>query len=113
MAYYFIPPSKREGTCYYEFYAGTWDPKKMEFWRDDSILINELDFNITGLENLIAQTVPHYDPYAITPVTKQEWEIILQKAAEAGGELKLAVEEASSWVQENFRHHDVFTILGL
>jgi hypothetical protein len=113
MSYYFLPEPQREGTCYYEFYAGPWHRRKMEFWREDSIVISDLNFSFTGLEKLIAQVIPCFDAYGITPVTKAQWEIITQKATESGGELALAVSEAQPWVQDNFQKHDIFTILGL
>ena len=63
MSYYFIPEPQREGTCYYEFYAGPWHRRKMEFWREDSIVISDLNFSFTGLEKLIAQVIPCFDAY--------------------------------------------------
>jgi hypothetical protein len=113
VAKYFIRSVDRLGSCYYEFYVGTWDRKKMQFWHNDSICITDCEFHSTGLAAIIAEVIPHYDPYGNTVVTKRDWEIMTQKAAEAGGESQAVVEEVSEWVKQNFLRHKVFTILGI
>ena len=113
MASYFIHSADRQGTCYYEFYAGPWSKEKMEFWHKDSICISDDNFTDIGFEKSIAEVVEAYDPYGITAVTQSEWDKIMQIATEAGGELLKAAQEASEWTKENFSKHDVFTILGL
>lgn len=113
MSKYFIRSADRQGTCYYEFYVGTWDRKKMPFWHKDSICITDCQFHSTGLATIIAEVIPQYDPYGETAVKKQDWDIIAKKATEAGGEAYAVVEEAAEWIKQNFLRHKVFTILGL
>ena len=113
MKKYFIKSADRQGSCYYEFYVGTWDRKKMQFWHKDSICITDHEFYCTGLANVIAEVIPHYDPYGITVVTKQDWDKIVQKATELGSTTQAAVEEAAEWTKQNFFRHKVFTILGI
>ena len=113
MKNYFIKSADRQGSCYYEFYVGTWDRKKFEFWHKDSICITDGDFHCTGLANVIAEVIPHYDPYGITAVTKQDWDKIVQISTELGGATQEVIEEAAEWMKQNFFRHKVFTILGM
>jgi hypothetical protein len=113
MAKYFIGSADRQGSCYYEFYVGTWDRKKMQFWHKDSICITDYDWSSTGFESLVADIVDGYDPYGYTAVTKEQWNTLLQKAEAAGGELQAAVTEVTEWAKQNFLRHKVFTILGM
>ena len=110
---YFIPSADRKGSCYYEFYVGTWDKKKMQFWHKDSICITMYDWNATGFEALVADVIRKYDPYGNTAVTKEQWDTILQRANAAGGDLWSVVYEAADWATQNFLRHKVFTILGI
>ena len=113
MAKYFICSADRQDSCYYEFFMGPWDIKKMQFWHKDSICITDEEFYSTGLAAIIEETIPAYDPFDNTEVKKQEWDIIVQKATEAGGKTREAVEEADEWAKQNFFQHKVFTILGM
>ncbi len=111
MKKYFIPSADRQGSCYYEFFAGPWT--KMQFWHKDSICISDNDFYLTGLEDVIADVIPNYAPFAETEVTQQDWDAIMEKAIAKGGEVLVAAQEADEWAKQNFAHHKVFTILGL
>ena len=113
MKQYFISSADRQGSCYYEFYVGTWDKKKMCCWHKDSICITMYDWRATGFEALVAEVVHKYDPYGYTAITKEQWDTILQRANAAGGELLAAVSEAADWAKQNFSRHKVFTILGM
>ena len=113
MKKYFISSADRQGSCYYEFYVGTWDKKKMCFWHKDSICITMHDWYTTGFEALIDDVVEKYDPHGYTAITKEQWEAILQRAATEGGELWTAASEAADWAKQNFLRHKVFTILGI
>jgi len=113
MQRFFIQSQDRQGSCYHEFYQGTWDRKKMVFWHKESICISDYNFNMTGLAKLIAEIIPEYDPYGMTIVTRKDWDMIAERAAATGGELADAVTEANEWTKQNFRRHKVFTILGL
>ena len=110
---FFIESADRQGSCYYEFYVGTWDRKKCEFWHKNSICIADEEFYGTGLAEIVAEVIPHYDPYGNTVVTKQDWDRIVQKATEIGGVTRIVVEEAAEWAKQNFFRHKVFTILGM
>lgn len=85
----------------------------MQFWHKDSICITDCEFHSTGLAAIIAEVIPQYNPYGDTAVRKQDWEIIVQKATETGGETRIVVEEAAEWVNQNYLRHKVFTILGM
>lgn len=113
MKKYFIPSADRQGSCYYEFYVGTWDKKRRQFWHKDSICITDHDWTATGFEALVADVVEEYDRYGYTVVTHEQWSVILQRAEASGGELWLAVSEAANWAKINFCRHKVFTILGI
>ena len=113
MANYFISSADRQGSCYYEFYMGAWDEENMQYWHKDSICISDDNFWGTGFETLVSEVVDDHDPYDNIPVAKEQWDIILQKAEEVGGELRVVVSEAANWAKENFKRHSVFTILGM
>ena len=113
MAKYFIRAADRQGSCYYEFFVGTWDKRKMHFWHNDSLCITMFDWADTGFESLVADVVDKYDPYGCTPITKEQWNTVLQRAKTTGGELWVAVNEAAQWANQNFLRHKVFTILGM
>ena len=70
MKQYFISSADRQGSCYYEFYVGTWDKKKMCFWHKDSICITMYDWSATGFEALVAEVVHKYAPYGYTLVIR-------------------------------------------
>ena len=113
MKKYFIRPADRQGSCYYEFHMGAWGMGNNHFWKEDSICISDDDFVYTGFEEIVADVVEEYDPYGNTPVTNEQWELIVQKAEIIGGNVWVAVNEAKEWATQNFQHHQVFTILGM
>jgi hypothetical protein len=57
--------------------------------------------------------IPGYDPYEITEINREQWNMIKENAATLGAEVQDLVEEADFWVKENFETADVFTIIGL
>lgn len=111
MQKYFVKPTDRKGSCYYEFYKGEWDENT--FWKDDSICINDDDIYDSELDNIIIGFVPNYDPFGETVVTFRQWEQIKNAAISAGGKAAEIVQEAEEWMVDTFSKHNIFTILGL
>ena len=110
---YFVHLTDVQGSCYYEFFNGTYDKKKMPCWNKQSLYITDIDWEDTGFEALVQKVVNRYDQYGYTPITKEEWNTILQQAEQAGGKLWVAVSEVADWAKQNFFRHKVFTILGM
>ena len=65
------------------------------------------------MAKIVAEVIPHYDPFGNTVVTKQDWDRIVQKATDIGGVTRIVVKEAAEWAKQNFFRHKVFTILGM
>jgi hypothetical protein len=113
---YFVTETERKilgGSCYYEFYRGDWDEKKCIFWSEDSLNIHDNYMYTLKLDELIFKVVPYYDCFGETRIDEKQWKEIYRLAKEKGGELFDAVCEVSTWAEENFKEHKVFTILGL
>ena len=108
---YFCREKERKGTCYHEFQRGRWDGKT--FWKEDSLLLDDDILWQLGFEKLLKETLPHYDAYAETEVSRKQWNAIMQRARELGGELQEAVEEADTWIRAELGEEECFTILGL
>jgi hypothetical protein len=107
---YFIRLNKMEHTAYHQFQKGQWDGET--FWRSDSLLLSDEIYCELHLLNLF-RVIPGYDPYEITEINRTQWNMIKENAATLGTEVQDLVEEADSWVKENFETLDVFTIIGL
>ena len=97
-------------STYYEWYKGVWSG---DYYREDSIYIDDDDVYRLDLDGLLVSVVPEYDPFGETPVTKVQWDAIVSKAKQKGGELLEAVMEDDVWARENYRDNEVFTIIGL
>lgn len=108
---YFLKDSDRVDTCYFEFQKGNWRKEK-KHWKDDSIVIGDLEFN-DFLYDVIVSVIPKFDYYGSTIITKKQWDEILKKADSIGGKVKEAIKEADSWVKETFQEYGYFTILGV
>jgi hypothetical protein len=107
---YFIRLNKMESTAYHEFQKGKWDGDT--FWKSDSLLLSDEIYCELHLLNLF-RIIPGYDPYDITEISKEQWNMIKENAATLGAEVQELVEEADPWVKENFETSEVFTIIGL
>ena len=108
---YFCTNSERTGTYYHEFYKGTFD--KASFWQDDSIYLDDWYHGELGMQELIHSVIPEYDPTGETEVSKEQWDMICEKAAERGGKLYEAISEAKPWAEETFKTHKCFTMIGM
>ena len=97
-------------STYYEWYKGKWNG---DYYREDSIYIDDDDVYRLELDGLLVSVVPEYDPFGETPVTKVQWDALVSKANQKGGELLEAVMETDVWARENYRDNEVFTIIGL
>ena len=113
---YFLTEAERKkvySSCFYEFQKGDWAEEKRIFWKEDSICIDDDNMYELELDSLIHSVVPEYAPFGETRINRLQWGEIVLKAAEIGGELLIAVNEADLWAREVFQEYDVFTILGL
>lgn len=108
---YFITEYERVLTCYHEWAKGKFDG--VSFWEPDSLLIDDSTHYRLHLEELFRSVIPEYDVFGEIPVTKAQWDAIMEKAREAGGEVLACMQEAESWVAETFAEYDVFTMIGV
>jgi hypothetical protein len=108
---YFVLSTERHGSCYYEFYKGTWDNKT--FWKSDSIYLHDDVMYNLNIDKIFACVLTNYDPFGETEVTHLQWKDILKQAQITGGDTYAAILEADQWVSETFVEHNVFTILGI
>lgn len=108
---YFCTESERIGTCYHEFYKGKFDG--VDFWKADSLLIHEDIHYAIKFEELIRFVITKYNPVGETEVTQEEWNMIYNEAFIRGGELRDAIFEANSWVEDTFKEYEVFTMIGM
>lgn len=109
MKNYFIKPQDREGTVYHEFYRGKW---KEDFWNKNSICIDDDDMTGRFVE-LIKKFVPNYDYFGITEITFEQWQQIKNEGLLTNDETADIITQAESWIEETFKEHKVFTILGI
>ena len=108
---YFISDSERHSTCYHEWQKGCFDGRT--FWKKDSLLLSDDILVQLELDILFNISLGNYDPYGETKVSKNQWEVILNKSAEIGGNVAECILEADVWVQDTFKEHKVFTMLGI
>lgn len=108
---YFTYENQRKNTCYHEWYKGHFDG--VSFWKNDSLLIYEDIHCMLGLEDVFKMFIPNYDPLGEIEVSEKQWDMIMKKSAEIGGQIYECLKEADNWVKETFREYDVFTMIGM
>ena len=106
---YFCRDHERDGSCYHEFQRGRWDGAS--HWKADSICIHDDVMIQTGLDALLGECIPNYNPWGPTAVSLAQWEEICRCAKQAGGASAQAVLEADEWVRA--AEMTAFTILGI
>ena len=107
---YFITPSKKEGTCYFEFQKG---PFQNRFWQEDSLLLPADDFDQLNLKSIFKLFLPDFSYYGITTVSKSQWKQIAAYADHLDSSIRTLFLELLPWVEECFEEYEVFSILGI
>ncbi len=97
-------------TCYFEFQMGYYHDK---CWLPDSISISDSLWNEYHLSDLIGCVIKDFNYYGITIVTKTQWDEMVRLSQKSGVIWEKVIVEAVPWVNECFKKHDVFTILGI
>lgn len=100
---------KSHGTCYFELQKGRYNGK---CWLSDSINIHADLWDEYHLSDLFRHVIKEFAYYGITAVTKQQWNEIV-RISQKNDMWKSVIDEADLWVNNCFKEHDVFTILGL
>lgn len=109
---YFVIDSKRQGTCYHEFYKGKWDG--ITFWKKDSLsLHDDVLCECAGFAEAILAVIPSYGPFGITEISYSQWKEIGQMMEEKDQKAKELYQEADEWAKKVFETYDRFTILGI
>ncbi len=75
------------GTDYFEFLPGKYHD---QCWCDGSVFLDEETFTL--LEPAFAMNIRHYDHYAFTEVSKDEWPGVLSALRELGDHLNIATQ---------------------
>lgn len=101
-----------KGGCYDEFAKGKWDGKT--FWSGDSLYLYDDWIDDLKLYTLIFSKVFElYNRWGPNEVTHEQWTKMLSLSKEIGGEVEDLFLELAPWADENFKEHDVFTVLGV
>jgi len=108
---YFCKNQERDGTCYHEWIAGTWDGKTV--WQEDSLYIHDDVLLETGLDALFFETIPRFDGCGITAVTAEDWKKARERAEQIGGITAEAFAEAEAWGAAAFARCGAITMLGI
>lgn len=110
---FFVNEEQRKASrssFYLEFQKGSYQDK---CWLPDSISIYADLWDRFHLSDLVCQAIKEFDYYGITVVTGQQWAEIVKTAQRAGGIWEKVIEDVIPWVDDCFKEHDVFTILGI
>ena len=107
---YFCSNCERDGSCYHEFQRGKWDGSS--HWKADSVLIHDDMMRETGLDLLLTECIPGYNPWGPTEVSLAQWEAVRMRAQQTGGTAAAAADEADEWVRADGATA-VFSILGI
>lgn len=101
-----------KGGCYDEFVMGKWDGKT--FWSSDYLyLFDDHIIDLRLYELIFSKVFEIYNRWGPNEVTREQWEQMLSLSKEIGGEVDELFRELEPWADENFKDHDVFTILGV
>lgn len=98
--------------CYNQFAKGKWDGKT--FWSGDSLyLFDDWIDDLKLYTRIFSKVLTRYNRWGPNEVTRRQWEHMLLLSKEVGGEVEELFRELEPWADENFKEHDVFTILGV
>lgn len=101
-----------KGGCYDEFVKGKWDGKT--HWSSSSLYLYDDWIDDLKLYDLIfSKAFELYNRWGPNDVKREQWEHMLSLSKEIGGAVEELFGELEPWADENFREHDVFTILGV
>lgn len=100
------------GGCYDQFAMGKWDGKT--FWSSNSLyLFDEWIDELTLYTLVFSKVFERYNCWGPNEVTREQWDQMLSLSKEIGGEVEELFRELEPWADENFKDHDVFSILGV
>lgn len=95
----------------FEFMRG---PLEHTHWLEDSIYMTEETLAESKLLEVLTATLPEFNYYGPTVVTKEMWEIIKQHASVYHSKsLRELVDEIDVWAVECFKEQECFTICGV
>ncbi len=111
---YFIWEWERDSSIYHKFRKG----RKLKYrkWENEDVgalLIHNDDLEATGLADFLYEWLPHYDQYGDVEVKRRQWNVLMEKAYNIGGEVEVVMEELRPWAEETLRIHGVFSIMGI
>lgn len=108
---YFVTEQERRGTIYHEFFKGKWDEKT--FGKEDSLFLHDDILYKMDLERIFRKVALGYRSYNETEINREQWKQIREIASGVSGEVENLILEIEPWVEDNFKEHAVFTILGI
>ncbi len=101
-----------KGGCFHELSKGDYE-RNEQYWREDSLFLDDDVFQDLGLYHLFARVIPQYDTWGLNKISQAQWEQIKAEAAEFGTRVQEFLQEVEPWVQENFQTETCFFILGV
>ncbi len=100
--------------AYHEFVQGKWDEDATVFWSADSLYLHDdVVCDLDLYRRLFKAANVEFNNYGITEIALSDWNALVIRARELGGEAEKLIEELRPWAESNFQKYDVFTILGI
>ncbi len=100
--------------CFHEFVQGKWDEEAMIFWSADSLYLHDdVVIDLDLYRKLFKPAEVKFDSCGINVITLDDWNALVKRANELGGEILEFIEELRPWAEDNFAKHELFTILGI
>ncbi len=109
---YLVTEARRKAsrsTCYIEFQKGQYHGCRQE----DSVSLHDDLWTQNHLSVLFGRVLPDFDFYGITTVNAAQWEELLGLVRECEPGQGAILAELAPWVEDCFRKHEVFTIIGM
>lgn len=86
----------------------------MIFWSADSLYLHDdVVCDLDLYRQLFKAANVEFNNYGVTEITLSDWNALVNRARELGGETEELIEELRPWAEDNFQKNEVFTILGI
>ena len=112
--YYLLTADRRKvrgGTLYLEFQPG---PFRGKHWQPQSLFLPAPLFDDLGLYDLFRQAIPHFDYYALTEVSPEQYRTLKRLAQEHHTQCAAEIlAELAPFAQMWLAEYGCFTICGI
>ena len=101
------------GSCYLEFCVGRKDAWS-KFENQGSLFVSDNAFLVLGIDSVFCRVVPEFDFCGDTTiVTKTQWQEIYRLSLVLDSESKQVFEEINTWVVNELRDYNCFSVIGV